>query len=151
MHDEKIRSRLWEHILEHAYGTSDLAAIRRDIASVGGKTKDIEGHAFFLAIDAAFTQTSDMRGCVPVDRELVQYLAGWCRESAFGEPQRGGPTENHFVSRALDGFISTLYEAIWRKRISRLEDGVSMFGCYKIPVWFIKHSLELLKLRGGPD
>ncbi|MDE1945361.1 MAG: hypothetical protein KGI03_03775 [Patescibacteria group bacterium] len=109
---------------------------------------DLEAVAFFSAIDAAFTPTgSEMQGCVPIHHELVQYLAGWCSSVARGSPQQGGPSTNHFLGRALNGFISTLYEAVWRGRIWRDSDNVSHFGCLKIPVWFILHCMDILQTQ----
>src|SRR4051812_20186390 len=83
--EEDEKKRFWDDILLRTYGTTDISQVKDK------KYRDLEGHAFFLAIDAAFTSCDKMHGYVPVDRELVQYMAGWGRDTTRGCNMVGGP------------------------------------------------------------
>jgi hypothetical protein len=131
---EADKRRLWQHIFVNAYGTSDLSTLKH-------APPDPEGYAFFLAIDSAYTECDKMRGNVPVDRQLVQYLAGWARDTARGYDQRPG-TDNHFVNRALEGFISTLRDAIKRGQLRDYGDGRLLYGCFTVPQWLVDKYMD---------
>jgi hypothetical protein len=136
--EEADKQRLWNHILKLAYGTMDMGEVKI-------VRPDPEGHAFFLAIESAFTRCDTMRGCVPVDQELVAYLAGWGRNITYGSDEKGGargPRRNHFVSRAFDGFIQTLRRAVMTNQLRYFEDGRIMYGCFLLPQWLIDKYMD---------
>lgn len=131
-------ARLWDHILIQVYGTSNLASLKH-------LPPDPEGHALFQIVDAAFTDCNKMSGCVPVHRELVQYLAGWGRDMSQGYHQQGGPIgsrPNHFMRRAFRGFVETLKLAIVSNQLRHLDDNRIMYGCFVVPQWLIDKCLD---------
>ena len=128
--------RLWNHILVLSYGTTDLSKVRH--------SRDPEGRAFFVAMDMAFASSGKMNDCVPVHRELVQYLAGWCRDTSQGYDEKGGPigpNPNHFVRRAMDGFIQTLRQAVKRNQLSYVDDRI-LYGCFEVPRWLVEKYVD---------
>ena len=132
------RARLWDHILVRTYGTSNLNGLKH-------LPPDPEAHAFFQSVDAAFTDCDKMSGCVPIHRELVQYLAGWGRDMSQGYEQHGGPIgpkPNHFMRRAFDGFVETLRRAIKLNQLLYFDDNRVMYGCFVVPQWFIEKYLD---------
>ncbi|HEV8677485.1 MAG TPA: hypothetical protein VN701_01490 [Candidatus Paceibacterota bacterium] len=136
--EEADKQRLWNHILVHAYGTADLGQVKK-------LPYDPEGHAFFYAISKAYTPCDNMRGSVPVDQELVEYLAGWARDTSQGYDEKGGPLgphENHFVLRAFNGFIRTLRKAVMLNQLRYFADGQIMYGCFVLPQWLIDKYMD---------
>lgn len=130
---DDVFARLWDHILVQAYGTSDLSSLKH-------LPEDPEGHAFFLAVEAAFaSNTTRIKDAVPVDRELVMYMAGWGRDTTRGQLQRGGPIghrHNHFIRRALKAFLQTLRDAI-KYGYLRYDSDRALYGCFTVPQWMI--------------
>ncbi len=138
---EAAKKRLWNDLLLKTYGTTDL----RDQEHM---QPDPEAHAFFAIVDAAFTPCDKMQGCVPVSRELVQYLAGWARDFSRGWEQRGGPFDtprhNHFVSRAFNGFYETLTRAVKHGELRDYGQDRTMYGGLTLPQWFISQCIDEL-------
>lgn len=129
--------RLWNHILMQQYGTTDLASLKNE-------PQDAEGYAFFRAIDSAFCPMPNIYE-VTVKPELIQYLAGWCRDTVKGYYQSGGPIgekPNHFVRRAFLAFMYTLREAVMCGKFRYYEPDRPMYGCFTLPQWFIDECIS---------
>ncbi len=129
---EMVELRMWEHLLRNASGTTD-------IESTFWKSHD-EGYALFVAVEAAFATVPDRSFVSNVDPILVQYLAGWCRQTTEGYPQNGGAIgvkRNHFVRRAFRAFVQTIAQAVKYGDIRYVETDRPMFGCLTIPQWFV--------------
>ena len=136
--EDQDGARLWEHILVQTYGTTDLIDLEH-------LPLYPEAHAFFQAIDAAFTSSDKMHGRVPVDRELLQYMAAWGRDMAQGYEEKGGPIgahANHCLRRAFRGFVETLREAIKLNKIRSIGEGRVMYGCFVVPLWLVRKYLN---------
>jgi hypothetical protein len=138
---ETPHSRLWEHILNSCFQTTDVGHVRAT-----EKLADPEGYAFFEAIDAAFSRSDKMNGRIPVDQRLVQYIASWARASVKKEDLSGGRNE-HCVRRAMDGFIQTLHAAVQHNQLRYFEDGRVLYGCFEVPKWFIEETLEMVQVQ----
>ena len=137
--EERDAKRLWDFLLQQVYGTDDFRSIENP------QNQDREAHAFFLAMDYAFAGSSGRGSDIfPIHRELVQYLAGWCRDSTnlrFHYPMTGGPvgeydSRNHFLARAFEAFIQTLRQAI-KADPRRYAVDRPMFGCLELPKWLV--------------
>lgn len=136
--EQADKRRLWDHILVQVYGTTDLGEVK-------ARYQDPEGHAFFMVLDMAFSSSDKMQGCVPVHRELVQYMAGWGRDVSKGYDERGGPLgpkANHFVKRGFDGFIETLRNAVKKNQLRYHDKDRVMYGCFVLPQWLLDKYLN---------
>lgn len=104
--------------------------------------KNYPAYALFQAISSAFTPCGQMQGHVPVDRELLQYLAGWAQDVVGRQQHHSmnvrGEDGNHFLKRSLDGLFSTVVNAIKIGQIRRFEDGRLMYGCLELPAWLVE-------------
>ena len=110
-------------------------------------TKNRTAYAFFMLMDAAFTQCDKMNGIVPIDRELLQYMAGWARDAAeSGDVSGGAPVgadQDHMLSRAFDGFIKTVEHAVKHGRLRDLGGrGHNFLGCLSLPEWIVDKYME---------
>jgi len=139
--DDVDTIRLWNHVLVQVYGTSDLSLLKT-------LPPDPEAHAFFEAIEQAFSATPDSRcddGCVPVHQHLASYMASWGRQITNGYDEKGGAIGegyNHHIRRAFSGFVETLRNAIKLNNLRHFSDGRVMFGCFVLPTWIIEKYLD---------
>lgn len=99
---------------------------------------DSEALVLVSCIDAAFVgmprgDSDDM----VVDHELVQYMAGWMRDSLNGHDHKNnhvvGHDANHFLKRAFNAFYLTVIRACQNnhKCVSERENGI-YFGCLEL-------------------
>ena len=89
MDGNEIDRRFWQHLSQEAPNTT-LTGLKK------------EAFILFSALDSAYTNSSKMSGLVPVDRQLIQYLAGWAEESlkdSFHGSSVIGPDANHCLKR----------------------------------------------------
>ncbi len=133
---EQMRGRFWYHLEQ------------RTTASLRGK-KNPAAYALFASIDAAFADIHrDFNdSLVPVHHRLVQYLAGWAKDSLEEEQKGGvvGPDANHFLKRAYDGLFQTILGAIKKNQLRHFDDGRIMFGCLELPDWLVDHFIAEAK------
>ncbi|MDB5225160.1 MAG: hypothetical protein JWL87_112 [Candidatus Adlerbacteria bacterium] len=137
--EEANIKRLWDYVLVQEYGTADLSSLKE-------LPPDPLGKAFFSAIEKAFA-TKDF---VPVDAQLVSYMAAWARDVAKGHDRRGGPLlpdHNHCVEWAFNAFIHTLIRAIEYGQVRYYDETRIMYGCFVLPQWLIDMCMDEVQER----
>lgn len=147
---EASKQRLWSEVLRQVYGTTDLSTVTYVPPS------ELEAHAFFLLIDHAFGQNQKKSGYIPVERELVQYLAGWGRDVTRGYEQSGGPFDtpkhNHFIRRAYNAFYQTLRRAVQHGELRYFpEENRALYGNFVVPQWLIDQFMDELREQAEHD
>ena len=138
--EQRDKERLWNDLLMLTWETTDLSKVHMR------PTENRTAYAFFVLMDAAFTDCEKMRGIVPIHRELVQYMAGWGRDAAeSGDISGGGPVgadKDHMFSRAFDGFIKTIEYAVKHGGLRYFEDGRILIGCLTLPKWIVEKYMD---------
>ena len=132
MSDDQRRDKelLWKFLLNE-YGSTISERTEK------GATKHTpRAYVLLSAIDMAFSGYSNRKlevHGVPVDRELVQYLAGYSLYRNEDDELHG----MHFINRAFDAFVETIRKAARKGQLRFDSDGVIRFGCLALPKWIV--------------
>lgn len=126
---------LWQHMIQVATADKGHGKLQLDKSNP-------DAHAFFLALELAFTRCDKMEGIIPVDQELMVYMAAWSRDAVGGMPNMGGPRDEHCLRRAFRGFYETLRNAVRLNHLRYFSNGRVLFGCFEVPQWFIDNCFD---------